>query len=149
LLGALVLILAPPAHAGWRIDRARAVAAEVWNDPCASRVRVEWGIPLADYGARAWSYVEPDCVVGFSIIEHLPWMHFCTAMVHEYGHLAGYTHPVGVLQEDGTRDHTHSPYSDSVMFPELPRVWVEGLIVAGDRRCRERGRPYLRGRSAA
>lgn len=134
LLAALIVTLmlaAPaPAQAGWRIDRAKAIAAKVWQNPCHGKVTIRWA-PLAEGAASASVAL---CRITFDDRYRLDWPPFCTLMIHEYGHLAGVA---------------HSPNPRSVMFAtsfftawfdERGREVWEGV----DRRCRNRGRDYLR-----
>ena len=54
------------ADADWKIERAKAVAAKAWSDPCPGRVQILSAPPR-----------QP-----------------CPVLVHEYGHLAGYRDPL-------------------------------------------------------
>jgi hypothetical protein len=134
----LAVILAPAAHAAddpapagvaaWWPDRARDIANTVWKAPCGGGRSPEfrWTDEAFDDN---WAYVadfdeaHPDrCSEGVTFIRQfangvdLDWETFCSLAIHEFGHLAGARHT----------DH-------GVMQAEVP----------GDRRCRDRGRPYL------
>jgi hypothetical protein len=137
-----VLVVAPgPAHAGWRIDRAKAIAAIVWHNPCGGNVKVTFGVVVD--GAEAEADVA-DCLVTFNIHGddgihgRWPWPVLCKDMLHEYGHLAGYRDPAN------TADPDHSTNRSSVMFappPDAPAL--DGLTYWTDPRCDFRGRRYL------
>jgi F420-dependent methylenetetrahydromethanopterin dehydrogenase len=114
LAAALPLLLASPAQAGWRIDRAQAIAEIVWQQPCAGAVVLRWE---AIDAARVAQADVAGCIVTFQNDEPTTWLAFCSNMLHEYGHLAGMGHArEGIMQAD-----------DSALDP----------------RCRKRGRPYL------
>jgi hypothetical protein len=136
VMGALVALVlgaavAAPAQAGWRMDRAQAIAGVVWNDPCGGRVQLVWerlpeGITAQTRGSR-------PCTILFDRTEPLDWMSFCSYVIHEYGHLAGY---LDLRNPDGFE---HSSNPDSIMAE----------FFDNDRRCRQRGRPYLERNQAA
>jgi hypothetical protein len=100
----------------------------------------EWGVP----NAAGWSDPE-QCTIYLDVwyvTQPRPFQ--CQLWLHERGHVAGYHHPVGVRQPDGTYDHTHSPDPRSIMYPEsrLMAGW-EGrkkrrYVYHVDRRCRPR-----------
>ena len=118
-----VLAFSGAARADWKLDRAKAVAAKAWNDPCAGRVRVE----VAPQAGADWlaSTLPSQCRI--TLARELPWRRLCPVLLHEYGHLAGYTDPGNPL------DPHHSRNPNSIMWP----------FAHGDRRCAARGRPYL------
>jgi len=124
-----VLAFSGAARADWKLDRAKAVAAKAWNDPCAGRVRVE----VAPQAGADWlaSTLPSECRITLARV--LPWRRLCPVLLHEYGHLAGYTDPGNPL------DPHHSSNPDSIMWP----------FTHGDRRCAQRGLRYLRTGAAA
>lgn len=104
-----------------RIERAQAVAVSIaGHDVCGGHVRIDrrafppdaarrdqaaaatW-IPAAQGAARA-------CVVTLNSRVRLYWALLCTAMAHEYLHLAGWLPPPGeeLRTEDGQLDPWHS-----------------------------------------
>jgi hypothetical protein len=84
--------LAPSAQAGWRIDRATAIAEIVWGDPCSERVTLAWA-PIANTAQAL------DCTVTFQSTGRRTWLEFCSDVLHEYGHLAGAKHTDhGIMQ---------------------------------------------------
>jgi hypothetical protein len=123
-------IVAPGvADADWKLDRAQAVAAKAWNDPCPGRVQVLYAPPL-EPGWLA-STIVADCRITLSDREPWPWSQLCPVLVHEYGHLAGYRDPAN----PGDPFHSHDP--DDIMY----------AFIHPDRRCKDHGGPYL-GRAA-
>lgn len=143
--GVLIASCVPNAHAGWRIDRATAIAEIVWKRPCGGNVTLRWQ-HLPDRRAGASTDLS-TCTVTFDATPFFnpSWAEFCTRMIHEYGHLADYrdpTNPVDPL-------HSHDPRS--VMYYisygiTAGRDQITGQSVeraAGDARCKARGRPYL------
>jgi hypothetical protein len=150
-LAALVVVLiaglavtTSPAAAGWRINRAVAIANVVWGNPCPWRIK--WDPPLRNHPeALSWASMQGGCrYQGFGVV-HLNASEpihtfdvFCTRVLHEVGHLA---------------DAVHSPNPRSVMYP-IDQT-SEGRLFSrdgrhfhwigngGDPRCRDHGRPYL------
>ena len=121
-----VLEYSSAARADWKIDRAKAVAAKAWNDPCAGAVDVELGPQAgADWIA---STLPSQCRITLSERGPWPWGRLCPVLLHEYGHLAGYTDPTNPL------DPHHSDNPNSIMWP----------FTHADARCAQRGLPYLR-----
>lgn len=130
---AFLLAAAAPAQAGWKLDRAQKIAERVWNYDygCPNGiVDVAWGDPAEVAPSHIESNSEPlawasqgVCVVYLNAPRTakwgMPWEELCPAMIHEYGHLAG-------------REHSTDPHS--IMYPDIH----------ADRRCRDRGRPYMR-----
>lgn len=138
LLLALTLLAAPAtAQAGWKLDRSLAVAQAVWSPTCG-QMRVAYenpanaGLPEA---AAGWAW-EGDCTIRLPLGASYEFEQLCTIVVHEAGHVAG-------------RGHSSNPRS--VMYAE-PLVTKTTFTLRGrtvvrwdgiDRRCRDRGRPYL------
>ena len=123
-----VLALSGAARADWKLDRAKAVAAKAWQDPCAGAVSVE----VAPQAGADWlaSTLPAQCRI--TLARELGWRTLCPVLLHEYGHLAGYTDPRNPL------DPHHSANPRSIMWP----------FAHADRRCSRRGRPYLRARQS-
>ena len=119
-----VLAFSGAARADWKLDRAKAVAAKAWNDPCAGRVRVE----VAPQAGADWlaSTLPSQCRI--TLARELPWRRLCPVLLHEYGHLAGYADPGNPL------DPHHSSNPNSIMWP----------FAHADARCAGRGLPHLR-----
>lgn len=154
LIPVLILVLtaslgAESAHAGWRIDRATAIAGVVWGPAPCGDVSLRWG-PLPPE-VDAVAHIEA-CAVEFNTTRSArTWPEFCTTMIHEWGHLAGYRHPEGLRRADGTVDHLHSPNARSVMHSgglvTIGRFRRRGRLVVRytgvDARCANRGRSYL------
>jgi hypothetical protein len=113
LLAAALFVVLPAgvAHADWQTDRARAVAAKVWENPCRGQVTVYSAPPLQPTW-RAWAYPS-QCRIGLSTASPWTWAELCAALIHEYGHLAGYSDPAN------TADPTHSHDPDDIMWPYL------------------------------
>lgn len=90
------LSLVSAVQAGWMIDRAKVVAANAFPNGCVDVV-IEFAVP-ADPMVAAWTrpMIEP-CRVWFRVEAYRYWPVFCTTMVHEYGHLAGYGHGPGIM----------------------------------------------------
>lgn len=124
----LLLLLASPAQAGWKRDRALAIAQIVWNHPCAQvdiayETHPEW---------ESWFAYSNGCQVRLNAKPDVPWLWpiYCTTMIHELGHAAG---------------QQHSSNPRSVMYPNRGYVIVNGQVELGaDRRCAQNGVPYLR-----
>jgi hypothetical protein len=129
----------------WQVARAEAVAAKAWGNPCGGAVtfRVK-PIPAED---EAWAY---DCTVEYNTTEYVPtdWPTFCSTMVHEYGHLAGFRDP------RNTEDPAHSINPYSVMYAteppvtaDLPGEWYRHkkvhVVVGYEPRCAYHGRAFL------
>ncbi len=123
----LTCVLAPSGAAraaDWKLDRAKAVAAKAWNDPCAGDVQVA----VAPQAGADWlaSTLPSQCRI--TLARELRWNPLCPVLLHEYGHLAGYTDPGNPL------DPHHSSDPDSIMWP----------FVHADARCARHGIPYLK-----
>lgn len=133
---------AVPAQAGWRVQRAQAIAAQVWHHPCEDHVTLSWGV--TPDGVVAQAFVD-RCEVLFST-EATPWVSFCTTMIHEYGHLAGYRDPTNIADPL----HSSDPHSvmaqntvemhETVLRPGRKPLYIYRGI---DRRCADNGRTYL------
>jgi hypothetical protein len=122
----LCSIVAPGvADADWKIDRAKAVAAKAWNDPCPGRVQILYAPPKEP----SWlaSAIKGYCQVTLSDREAWPWKQLCPVLVHEYGHLAGYRDPLN------PSDPFHSRDPSNIMY----------AYIHSDRRCNDYGTPYL------
>jgi hypothetical protein len=138
ILAVLVMLTSPnAAQAGWRIDRSVAIAQAVWKPSCGT-LSLRYGVPEdagAAAGASGWAW-NGDCKIGVNAGNHYEFEELCTIVVHEGGHVAG----LG-----------HSPNRRSVMYAE-PLVLKTTARINGreitrwdgvDRRCLQRGRPFL------
>lgn len=137
----LLLVLSFPsgAQAGWRVDRATAIARTVWNNPCGGSVKMEW----ADLSAlwHAYGYAQ-GCTITISTEYKFDWMMFCNTVIHEYGHVAGMNHnanPYSIMYEHSNWD---AP-GQSVGGITIDGVFYPARIPGGDPRCWDRGRRYL------
>ena len=121
-----VLAASGAARADWKLDRAKAVAAKVWNDPCAGRVQVD----IAAQAGADWlaSTLPSQCRITLSATRRWRWGLLCPVLLHEYGHLAGYRDPLNPADPF----HSHDPRS--IMWPQTH----------ADVRCRRRGVQYLK-----
>jgi hypothetical protein len=122
----LCSIVAPGvADADGKIDRAKAVAAKAWNDPCPGRVQILYAPPKQP----SWlaSTIKGYCQVTLSDRETWPWKQLCPVLVHESGHLAGYRDPLNPSDPF----HSHDP--NDIMY----------AYVHADRRCHDYGTPFL------
>jgi hypothetical protein len=127
-LVATALVVALPAavaRADWQTDRAQLIAATAWGDPCPGRVTLRLAAPPQTTW-RAWTY-QWQCLIELSNIQPWKWKELCPVLVHEYGHLAGYTDPLN------PRDPYHSHDPKDIMAP----------FVHYDRRCDDYGSAYL------
>jgi hypothetical protein len=128
---ALLLAAAPAAHAGWRSDRATAIARIVWHHPNVDRLQIRWGTPPADVSdAQGWTSGESTGEIWLNATRPLAWEPFCTIVLHEAGHLAGMGHT--------NRGVMHPQRFVHLSDDEGHERW-DGT----DPRCRARGRPYL------
>jgi hypothetical protein len=124
-------LLAVPvgASAADRTTIAKAIAVARWGNVCAGQaIGVSRG--LTD-GAMARSYYSfngllPDdgskyrnCSIKFRN-GTIAWPEFCTAIVHEYGHLAGWRPAPGTAFPG---DPFHSGNPNSVMYPNYVLPW--------------------------
>ena len=122
----LCSIVAPGvADADWKIDRAKAVAAKAWDDPCPGRVQILYAPPQQS----SWlaSTIKGYCQITLSDRETWPWKQLCPVLVHEYGHLAGYRDPLN------PSDPFHSRDANNIMY----------AFITSDPRCKDYGTPYL------
>jgi hypothetical protein len=98
-------------------------------------------------GSPPWAY---DCTVEYNTEAYVPtdWPTFCSTMVHEYGHLAGFRDP------RNTEDPAHSINPYSVMYAteppvtaDLPGEWYRHkkvhVVVGYEPRCAYHGRAFL------
>jgi hypothetical protein len=123
---ALIVCFAWPsvAEAGWKMDRATAIARVVWHHPCVDRMTIRWGI-TRQLNAAAYAARE-TCAAVLNVEDRVPWPVFCTNVLHEAGHLAGMDHTRrGVMQAE-------------TVFVQSGHRWL-----GSDPRCARRGRPYL------
>lgn len=142
LLGVVLLAGWPAgADAGWRVDRATAIAERVWG-VCPGTLQIRFETPDDAWGdAHGWAW-QGDCTVRInSWMGATYWEPFCTTVLHETGHVAG----LG-----------HSDNPKSVMRANATFLEMDGIIVTGtkrrrvhrwigtDPRCRNRGRDYLK-----
>lgn len=144
LAGLVLLCLAttfpPLAVASSRVLAAQAIAQQKWGTVCGtSPVTVRHGVIPPDRVAQAaynYGNLGPDnplgyyaCRITIGLNQVLPWSNFCTMLVHEYGHLAGWRAPKS--QEymrqapDGSFsiDHMHSRNPRSLMFARLINIY--------------------------
>jgi hypothetical protein len=121
-----VLALSGAARADWKLDRAKAVAAKAWKDPCAGRVQVD----VAPQAGADWlaSTLPSQCRITLSATRRWTWGLLCPVLLHEYGQLAGHRDP------GNPSDPHHSSNPASIMWP----------FTHADARCRRRGVPYLK-----
>jgi hypothetical protein len=97
------------ARADWQTGRAQAIAATLWHDPCGGKVTLD-SAPPPDPGWRAWTYRD-GCTIVLSNVRPWKWEELCPVLMHEYGHLAGYTDPANPADPH----HSHDP--DDIMWP--------------------------------
>lgn len=130
----LVLLMCPAsAQAGWKTDRAQAIAGVVFPAIPCGKPSVSYGDPARVYPASmlskfstplAWA-VKERCAVELNGVMAerwgLGWGQVCTLMIHEYGHLTGLGH------SENPKSVMRANYDDGDPDP----------------RCRKRGRPYL------
>ena len=126
----LVLASASPARAGWKLERANAIAYAVWGQDLAAVC--PGGVLGTDYGttaaaagveasAKAWA--NPGvCTIHFSpapgaLRDFEP---YCSVFLHEAGHIAGYGH-----------DHTGH---GGIMALSPTYLRSSGRVAAGARR---------------
>lgn len=130
LIALLALVALPStASAGWKRDRAVAIARIVWNDPCDGNVELRWapldGVHSGMISRRCAADANGVRSAQITLATEFVYgpapeqfAYFCTAVLHEYGHAAGV-------------EHNDNP--DSIMNAQ-PKL---------DPRCADRGRPYL------
>jgi hypothetical protein len=153
LLAAIVLALWPTtaAQAGWRIDRATAIAEHVWRI-CPGQLQVHFADPASrglGPATTGWAD-EGGCDVylnpGQPTADYFET--FCSAVLHETGHAARFRDPLNMDPR-----HSHNPrsvmYARPMISIEVSHVWSgkrwsRSVDVSGtDARCRGRGRPYM------
>lgn len=142
---ALFLGLAAPAHAGWQDTRATEIARLVWHNPCVNQMTIQRVSAQATFHDQTETvgWVTDGCTIHVSNDRPLIWTQFCTTVLHEAGHLAGYRDPSNVS------DPEHSSNPDSVMYGDDNRGygWIvlhgHKIAAGGDPRCARNGRPYL------
>lgn len=118
-----------------RVLAAELIAKKVWGPVCGGqpitvrRANLPQGrLARASYRFSADGAEQParyfDCVIEVRG-GRVPWRRFCTAIVHEIGHLAGWRARPGeeYVRPDGTRDRFHSGSRRSVMYPEFVRAY--------------------------
>jgi hypothetical protein len=116
---AVALFVAAPAHAGWRVDRSLAIAEAVWKPACGK-------LSLA-YG---------NCTIWIDASKSFEFEALCSAVLHEAGHVTG-------------AEHSSNPGSVMYAEPLVAKVTarIDGRTVVRwdgvDRRCLNRGRPFL------
>lgn len=102
---------AASAHPGkWQVKRAEHVALRVWGNlrKCDNPPRIRWRVIGALAESRWYSDGSGPCWVYLNPARHWTYALFCTALVHEYGHLDG-------------RRHNSNRYS--VMYPVIWRTF--------------------------
>lgn len=145
LLAALAVAPAT-ADAGWKVDRATAIANVVWHSPCGGHPTLHW--TSGDVSDGAVADADPNtCEIDYAAdADNNEWPRFCTTTLHEWGHLAGYRDPTNV------DDPAHSSNPRSVMYQFRPTVKTVSRDIHGrtsthwygiDPRCADNGRPYL------
>lgn len=97
------------ARADWQTDRAQAMGAKLWNNPCNGQVKL-WSTDPPQPSWRAWTYAKL-CTVALSNTRPWQWKELCPVLLHEYGHLAGYSDPLNPSDPS----HSHDP--DDIMYP--------------------------------
>jgi hypothetical protein len=97
------------ARADWQTDRAQAIAAKLWNHPCGGKVEL-WHTAPPEASWRAWTYPSL-CGIALSDTAAWKWRELCPVLMHEYGHLAGYSDPLNPSDSS----HSHDP--NDIMFP--------------------------------
>lgn len=137
-IAALILAFLPAvAHAGWKIDRATAIAQTVWHPACG-QLRLAYGDPAAagtqpEAGGWAWA---GNCAIGVNAERHYSFEELCSVVLHEAGHVAG-------------AGHSHNPasvmYAEPLVIKTTARIGQRTITrwTGVDRRCLDRGRPYL------
>lgn len=143
-----LLLVDAPAQAGWKVDRATAIARIVWHDPCAGSVTLRWGdlTTRKDPGlAATWELADPTaCTVTYEQTLSTTWERFCTLTLHAYGHLANYRDPLNPADPI----HSHNPNSVMYAYIETHQAVITRNghrveVPSFDHRCKDRGRPYL------
>jgi hypothetical protein len=104
LSAALLLATPATAQAGWRIDRARAIAEVVWHHPCVDAMTLHWGATPRDEAGdpAAGVAMKDDCDVTLDAIDSAPWEIFCTTVLHEQATLLAWATRPEALCASGT-----------------------------------------------
>ncbi len=132
-----VMAMTPTANAGpTRVEQARAIALERSGPVCQGAV-VPIGRSDSVRGLARASYKFPaglpddragyfDCTINFRP-GRIPWPEFCSAMVHEYLHLAGWRAVEGkqFVSSEGVQDRHHSSDPKSIMFVRVERIYAQ------------------------
>jgi hypothetical protein len=116
------------------MDRALAVANQVWNSPCEGKPRIIFTDIVETAGAN-----KDHCLIGFTNQATWTWEHFCMVMIHEVGHLAGQghsEHPASVMYD------IHTLTGEWTWEVKHQGRWVK--LRTKDPRCANRGKKYLR-----
>jgi hypothetical protein len=113
------------ARADWQTERAQAIAAKLWRDPCGGVVTIlHEAPPEPDW--RAWAF-PAQCTIVLSNAGAWRWEELCPVLMHEYGHLAGYHDPANAADPS----HSHDPRD--IMWP----------FEHYDARCDDHGAAFL------
>lgn len=137
-LAAAACLAAPAnAHAGWKTNRAVAIAQIVWQPSCGP-LRLSFETPApddAEEGVNAWAWPD-ECVIHLDNRQRWEWEPLCETVLHETGHVTGLADsktPGNIMFNDGLTLHDTG--------------WVNGKWQESwtgiDKRCRKRGRPFL------
>ena len=143
----MLALLAPPAaQAGWRTDRALAVAEKVWQAPCGpGGVSLSYADPPGGFEPRALmaATVGHGCVVWVNprVSFRDRWGLFCHAVIHEVGHLAGREHSED--RRSVMHALAHGAGKWKVVVNGRSFGYVPDQEAGHDRRCRNRGADYL------
>lgn len=137
-LAAVLLTVTPlqQPHAGPdRVAAAENIAEAAWGQVCGGApVDVHRGdvpegaLARARYRFPSGSNDQADRYFNCEITLKrgtIPWGKFCTALVHEYGHLAGWRARSGeeFVRGDGTKDRYHARSRRSIMYPHFEHVF--------------------------
>lgn len=156
-----LLVAAAPAQAGWKIDRAKRIAAAAWDNPCNGNVKLTWGdtdargqTSLAHEGWNAMTtWGQCPGVITIAPTNKTTWREFCTMVIHEYGHIAKWRDPVtGAYHSENPHDVMFSVSTWDIVEDGVSVESIEdeaGNVYkarpgGGDPRCVKRGRPFLR-----
>ena len=138
LIAVLVaLTLAAPAQAGWRINRSLAIAQTVWHPTCG-QLTLGYGDRARDGaadGAGGWAWAG-NCTIRIPNGSHYEFEELCAIVLHEAGHVAGMGHssnPRSVM------------YAEPLVIKTTARIGRKTVTrwTGVDRRCLDRGRPFL------
>lgn len=122
LIALLLLVALPtPAQAGWKHDRAVAIARIVWEDPCDGNVELRWAPLRNTY--NGWH--SAPCQISISTdVTYRTFQDFCSVVLFQYGFVAG------------------------VWLNDNPRSIMYYGGYKHDERCAKRGRPFLEAHGA-